>query len=161
MPNSDLTAEESPLGPEFRKRFEDKLTREEIFAAMFKGDRIKETSMFKTITAYSPTGMPKKLPATPENLMKYEKYVISLKRYFQEGEAMGMYYDNKTRNRIARMIKKKLYSTKHINRKGSNRTTLSQLLVDGNLDDDQKDKKKDTMSDTNISDEMEYRGAHI
>ena len=41
--------------------------------------------------------MPKKLPATPANLYKYQKYLNSLKRYLKEGEEMGYVLDTPRR----------------------------------------------------------------
>lgn len=47
------------------------MDREEVFALKFQGIDISEDQMFKSLPAYSPTGMPKRLPATPANLYKY------------------------------------------------------------------------------------------
>ena len=41
--------------------------------------------------------MPKRLPATPANLYKYQKYLNSLKRYLKEGEELGYILDTPRR----------------------------------------------------------------
>lgn len=56
-------------------------SREQIFALKFKGKAVPDNEIFKTIQAFSPTGAPKQLPATPENLERYRKFLESKERY--------------------------------------------------------------------------------
>jgi len=58
-----------------------KMTREQIFALKFKGVTLPDEEIFKSLQAYSPTGRPKRIPATAVNLFKYEKFLKSMKRY--------------------------------------------------------------------------------
>ena len=75
------------------------MDREEVFALKFQGIDISEEQMFKTLPAFSPTGMPKRLPATPVNLYKYQKYLNSLKKYIEEGEELGYVLDSSRRQK--------------------------------------------------------------
>ena len=58
---------------------------------------VPDNIIFKSLQAYSPTGKPKRLPATLENIKKYQKYLISMKRFMAEGEALGHEYPDKER----------------------------------------------------------------
>ena len=51
--------------------------------------QISDEHIFKSLKAFSPTGMPKSLPATLENIKKYQKFLLSMKRFMEQGEAMG------------------------------------------------------------------------
>ena len=56
------------------------MPREKIFALKFNGVPIEDSEVFKSIKAFSPTWMPKTIPATEANLKKYEKHLIRQKQ---------------------------------------------------------------------------------
>ena len=82
------------------------MDREKVFALKFQGLPVAEDDMFISLTAYSPTGMPKRLPATRENLQKYEKYLHSLRKYLQEGEERGYVLDTPRRLKYEKLFAK-------------------------------------------------------
>ena len=49
-------------------KFRVRMPREKIFALKFNGVPLEDSEVFKSITAYSPTGMPKRLAATEANI---------------------------------------------------------------------------------------------
>lgn len=51
------------------------LDRNEIFHRIFEGRRIKPHQMFSTIRVYTPSGVPKGLAHTSENVSKYNDFV--------------------------------------------------------------------------------------
>ena len=61
------------------------------------GVDIDDDVIFKSLKAYSPTGKPKRLPATLENIKKYQKYLLSMKKFMERGEALGHEYPEKER----------------------------------------------------------------
>jgi hypothetical protein len=65
-----------------------KIKRDEVFALKFQGVPIEQDEIFKSITAFSPTGNPKSLPATQTNLLKYEQHLRSKKRYEEERKVL-------------------------------------------------------------------------
>ena len=74
--------------------------------------------MFKTLPAFSPTGNPKRLPATTANLVKYEKYLTSLQSYIAKSEELGHYIDATERAKF-----NKLFGTTTTDSKGFNMNT--------------------------------------
>ena len=58
---------------------------------------VPDDLIFKSLQAFSPTGKPKRLPATLENIKKYQKYLISMKKFMERGEALGHEYPDKER----------------------------------------------------------------
>ena len=75
------------------KNLEIKMQPEQIFSALFRGEKVKEKDIFKSIHAFSPTGEPRKLPLSPLNLLKYEQFLVSAKKYFDIGIEIGNEYD--------------------------------------------------------------------
>ena len=53
------------------------IAREEVFQRIFLGDLLEPKHTFATIKAYSPTGIPRALKATPANVSKYAHFVAN------------------------------------------------------------------------------------
>ena len=71
------------------------MTDEEIFAAKFKGAKLRDSQIFKSIVGFSPTGNRKRMPLSPLNLIKFEQFLVSAKKYFDIGSELGIEYDLK------------------------------------------------------------------
>lgn len=60
--------------------------------------------MFKTLPAFSPTGNPKLLPATANNILKYELYLTSLQDYLTKSEEKGHFIDSSKRAKLNKLF---------------------------------------------------------
>ena len=76
-----MNSGQSSSNIDLMEKFKLAITREQVFSMKFQGMPVAEDLMFTSLPAFSPTGMPKRLPATPLNLLKYEKYLTSLQKY--------------------------------------------------------------------------------
>ena len=65
------------------------MTDEEIFGQKFRGAKLKDSQIFKSITGFSPTGNQKRMPLSPLNLIKFEQFLVSAKKYFDIGRELG------------------------------------------------------------------------
>ena len=54
---------------------------------------MKNEEIFKSLQGFSPTGKPKRIPLTDLNIIKFEQFLISAKKYFDAGAEMGNEYD--------------------------------------------------------------------
>lgn len=51
---------------------------------MLKGEHIYEGEIHRTVRAYSPTGRPKELPLTQQNMLKYARFLQSRKQFMPD-----------------------------------------------------------------------------
>ena len=66
-----------------------RLTRDQIFALKFAGEIVYDNDIFKTLKAYTPTGMEKRLASTKFNMMRYERFLKSMKTYMSKASEKG------------------------------------------------------------------------
>ena len=81
--NDSGTLERS-LSPVLSSNGNQKFTREQIFCLKYTGQELPEEDIFRSIDAYSPSGLKKKLPYTAQNERKYKKFKNSLKKYCKQ-----------------------------------------------------------------------------
>ena len=56
------------------------IPKQEVFNRLFLGEYVHKAEMTSTIKAFSPSGRPKRLPRTPENIKRYAKFYESFAR---------------------------------------------------------------------------------
>ena len=81
------------------------MTPEQIFALKFMGRPVNKNQIFKSLDGFSPTAKPKTIPITPLNLIKFEKFLTSARKYVDASRAKAHSFDFSQKTNLGHLAK--------------------------------------------------------